>query len=483
MYRPGVTREARERARVTGELGGRLAGLTLPKQVLLLALWPFLEQILGFLVATVDLVLATRMSDGIERVAILDALGLGGYAVWLMMLVQGAVGTGVMALVSRAAGARNQEEATEGLSQGLMVGFLTGAAAGLIIRLLLDSLIGVFGLTEAATAHAHDYLSVLVLICPIIGTMLAATNALRAIGDTLSPFLAMVVVNLVNVFLSWLLVLGPEPFGDMGVRGLAWGTVIGWLAGLATVLAILWKMRLAKGDGVGLSLRACRFRPHWHTMRRIARVGIPQAAEMFGMWLIHSVTLNYIARLAVSGTMGAHFIAIRIESLSFLPGFAIGTAGATLVGQYLGAENPDKAARAVRMCWKFAAIFMGLIGLAFLIWPEAMVRLILPASDAEAEAVINRATPLIVLCGVMQPILATCMVMKICLRGAGATRTVMKGAFASMIFFRIILVAIGVQVFHFDLLGIWILMFCDITVQAVVFTWIHFRGGWKETVV
>jgi Na+-driven multidrug efflux pump len=60
---------------------------------------------------------------------------------------------------------------------------------------------------------------------------------------------------------------------------------------------------------------------------------------------------------------------------------------------------------------------------------------------------------------------------------------VMKGSFASMIFFRAIMVPVGVNFFNFDLLGIWILMFCDITVQALVFVWVHFRGDWKSAVV
>lgn len=485
MHRPGVTVEARERARIPGELGGKLAGLSLSRQVVTLATWPFLEQILGFLVATVDLVLSTRMSAGDNRVAILDALGLGGYVVWLMMILQGAVGTGVMALIARAAGARDQELATKGLSQGLLVGAAAGVASGVLIWLLLKPLIASFGMEPAAAGHAYDYLSVLCLICPIVGMMLAATNALRAIGDTRTPFVAMVVVNVVNALLSWLFVLGPEPFGGLGVRGLAWGSVLGWLAGLVSVL---WFLRQREGggaheDGVELSLRQCQFRPEWPTMKRIARVGAPQALEMFGMWLIHSVTLGFVAKLAVGGTMGAHFIAIRIESMSFLPGFAIGTAGATLVGQYLGASNPEKAALAVRLCWRYAAIFMGAIGVAFLVWPQGMVGLILPATDPEAAEVIHRASPLVFLCGLVQPILATCLVMKICLRGAGATRTVMMGSFGSMIFFRALLVPLGVTYFGLDLLGIWILMFCDVTLQAVVFTWIHYRGRWKEIMV
>ena len=108
MARPGKIIEAEQRSsiqEVDGTLAGRLGRMSLGRQVITLAIWPLLEQILSFMVNTVDLILATRMADGDTRVAVMDALGLGGYAMWLMMILQGAVATGVLAIVARAAGA------------------------------------------------------------------------------------------------------------------------------------------------------------------------------------------------------------------------------------------------------------------------------------------------------------------------------------------------------------------------------------------
>ena len=86
MPGPGVTAEARARRPPPGELGGRLGGLSLRRQVMVLATWPLLEQLMGFLVSAVDLILAGRMTEGAERIAVMDALGLGGYVAWLMMI-------------------------------------------------------------------------------------------------------------------------------------------------------------------------------------------------------------------------------------------------------------------------------------------------------------------------------------------------------------------------------------------------------------
>ena len=453
--------------------------------MLVLAAWPLLEQLMGFLVSSVDLILAGWASEGVERIAIMDALGLAAYVAWLMMILQGAVGTGVMALISRAAGARDQAVASSALGQGLLVGFLTGLAAGLAIRASLGLIVSAFALSDLAAVHAMDYLSTLVWMCPFLGVMLAATHALRAIGDTRTPFFAMLVVNVVNICLSWLFVFGPEPFGGMGVRGLALGTVLAWSVGMFLVLGILMRERKCgdEEDGVELCLRHCSLRPDSTMMRRILRVGLPQGLEMLGMWAVNAVTLRAVASLSPDGTLGAHLIAIRVESMSFLPGLAIGTAAAALAGQYLGAQNPAMAIRAVRMCWRYAAIFMSVLGIAFLTVPELLVGFIVPGSGEDAALLIGMAAPLVFICGVNQPMLATTMILKHSLRGAGATKVVMRYAFVSMIFFRGIVVPVAVTFFDVGLRGVWIIMFMDVWLQAILFARIHFKGDWVHTKV
>lgn len=489
MARPGKTIEASERSSIQlaneGLLAGRLGRLSLGRQVVTLAIWPFLEQILGFLVATVDLLLATRMAEGDSRIALMDALGLGGYLVWLMMILQGSVASGVLAIVSRASGARNQEEARKGLAQGLLTGLLTGTISGFIFRLSLPLIITIFALSPEAAVHAENYLNILCWTCPCMGVLFSANNALRGTGDTRTPFVVMLAVNLINAVFSFLFVFGPEPIGGQGIEGLAWGTLLAWGAGAVIILIILLLKNPDTDDseGVTLSLRGQSWRPQRAMISRIAKVGLPQGVEMLGMWLIQAYTVNFITRLPIQGALGIHFIAIRVESLSFLPGFAIGAAGATLVGQYLGARNPTMALKALRTAWLYALIFMSSIGIFFLIAPEVMIRLILPETDAQATRLIELAVPLIFLCGVFQPALATSIVMKTCLRGAGATNTVMIWSFISLFVFRAVGVTIGTVYFNIGLTGIWVLMSIDLAVQAIIFTIIAHRKKWMEITV
>lgn len=473
MDKPGITVEASER----GEeilLAGKLGGMTLSMQVLTLAMWPLLEQILSFFVGMTDILIAGRMAVGEERVAILDAMGLGGYVGWFIYIFQGAVATGVMALVSRASGARDLQLASRGLGQGLWLGAAAGCVAFIVLQLGASFLIRWMGLIPAAAIEAERYIRMLAWSGPFAGSMFAVNAALRGSGDTITPFLAMLVVNVVNVACSVLLVFGSSPFGGHGVAGIAMGTVVGWAAGLVTVVVIL---AVKKGDGLRWSRAGLAF--HRETILRIWRVGVPQAVEIAGMWAIHSYGLRVISNLRDQGALGAHFIAIRLESMSFLPGFAIAAAASALTGQYLGAGSKEMAVKAVRFSWKLAVGLMAFMGLCFVIGRQWLIGLMAPGSGLHADL----AGPLLVVCAFTQPFFATCIILKTTMRGAGATKMVMSWAFGSMLFYRIGVLWVLSHYGWVSLTGVWMVLGLDLVTQAAVFTRLHFKGRWLDSEV
>lgn len=473
MDKPGITVEASGRGEEI-RLGGKLGEMSLRKQVLTLAMWPLMEQVLAFFVGMTDILIAGRMAEGAERVAVLDAMGLGGYVGWFINIFQGAVATGVMALVSRATGARDKKLANRGLGQGLWLGTAAGLVAFFTLQFGGIYLIRWMGLTSAAAIEAKTYIHYLAWTGPVAGGMFAVNAALRGSGDTKTPFMAMVVVNVVNMVCSVLLVFGPEPFGGMGVKGIALGTVIGWAAGLVTVVVML---ALKKREGLKWTRRGLVF--HSETVMRIWRVGVPQAIEIAGMWTIHSFGIRVISSLAQEGALGAHFIAIRLESMSFLPGFAIAAAASALTGQYLGAGSKEMAVKVVRFCWKFAVVLMVVMGVFFVVAREWLIGLMAPGSLVHMDL----AAPLLVVCAFTQPLFATCMILKTTMRGAGATKMVMRWSFGSMLFNRVALLGIIAYFGWINLTGVWIIFGFDLLTQAVIFIRLHFRGKWLDAKV
>jgi putative MATE family efflux protein len=470
MSKPGASVEASQRAAEV-RLGGPLAGMPLSRQVLALAMWPLLEQVLTFFVGLADLLIAGRMAEDAESVAVLDAMGLGGYVAWFFNILQAAVATGVMALVSRATGGGDPALARRGMGQGFWLGMLAGTASMLILLGCASLLIRWIGLGAEAADQARQYLKVLALGGPFSGAMFAVNAALRGSGDTRTPFLAMIVVNGVNIALSWAFVFAPAPLGENGIAGIAAGTVCGWAAGLLTVIVLSGRKM-----GNGLRLTRDSLRPDPETMRRIVRVGAPQSLEIGCMWMIHAFSIRVIAGMGIEGALGAHILAIRVESMSFLPGFAIATAAAALAGQYLGAGSREMAVRAVRLCWKSAVILMSSMGMLFVIFRDALITWMAPGSGIH----VSLAAPLLVVCALTQPFFATCITLKTSMRGAGATHMVMRWSFASMLFYRVLVLGFLSSSTGFTLTTVWIVLSLDLATQAAIFARLHFRGKWLD---
>ena len=455
-------------------LAGRLGELSLARQVLFLAIWPLLENALTFLVGVTDIMVSSRMATAEARVAVLDAMGLGGYVGWFFNILQGSVAVGVMALVSRASGARDTLLARRGLCQGLWLGLAAGFGSFVLLQFGSALLIRKMEMSPQATVYAQQYLTILAWSGPFSGAMMALNAALRGSGDTRTPFLSMIVVNVVNAGLSTLFVFGPAPFGGHGVSGIAFGTVCGWAAGLFSVSLVLAMRKGVDENVLRWSRETLSF--HRETMLRIIRVGIPQSMEVAGMWLIHYYGIQTISHLPAHGALGAHIIAIRVESMSFMPGFAIATAAAALAGQYLGAGSKVMAVKVVRFCWKINVAVMAMLGICFVVFRESLVGIL--AGDSQEH--LSMATPLLIVCAFSQPAFATCILLKTTMRGAGATRLVMTWAFSIMLIFRIGVLSYWNATGTLTLVGVWTVFAIDLTVQALVFSWLHFRGNWLD---
>jgi len=472
MAKPGITIEASGRAVGEVLLAGKLGGLSLTRQVVTLAVWPLLENVLAFFVGLSDQLLSGRIVlGGSEQVAILDAMGLCGYVAWSFNILQGAVATGVMALVARATGSRDPLLANRGLGQGLWLGLAAGLCSFLILYSGIDLLIRAAGLTPAAAMQATRFMKVYAFTGPFSGAMFAINAALRASGDTRSPFLAMVIVNVVNIIVSFLLVFGPAPLGGHGTGGIAAGTLTGWICGLLASALMLGHRR-----ETGLRWSRFALKPHLETMMRIVRVGWPQSLEILIMWLIQFYGVHVITKSAAEGSLAAHMLAIRVEAMSFMPGFAIATAAAALTGQYLGAGSKEMAMKAVRLCWKMALGLMSFIGLGFVCFRHGMIELMAPNNPT----LVDLAAPLLLVSAVTQPFFATCIIFKTSMRGAGATTAVMRWSFGSMFFYRVGVLWWFVNHGGIALIQVWIVFGLDLFTQAIVFSWLHFRGKWLD---
>ena len=133
-------------------------------------------------------------------------------------------------------------------------------------------------------------------------------------------------------------------------------------------------MVLLIGRG-GIKLHLHRLQPHWHDMKRILRIGLPNAGESMINWAANFFLLNIVNRtVPVNVAAAAHTNAIRIESISYMAGFAIAVATTTMVGQSLGMKDPRRATRSAYLAYAIGGGFMTFIGLLFIFFSRYAAR-------------------------------------------------------------------------------------------------------------
>jgi putative MATE family efflux protein len=480
---------------------GRLAGLTMGGAIWVLS-WPIMvESALNSLVGLTDTTLAARLPEG---EAATDAIGGASYMMWFIGLIIMAMGVGATALISRSMGKGRLAVANAALGQTLLLAVTIGGATGAFIALIAPYLPAIIGLSPEAAPMFTQYMRIIAAGVPFMGILFAGIACARGAGDSVRPLHAMVLRNVVNIFVSFALcgvdigyttvtddgpvttTLLRNPFEfDLGVLGIALGTVIGDAVGAGV---ILWMA----GRGVwGIRLRRARILPHWHTVRRLVRLGVPNFLETLGMWFGNFLILLIVGRLALDaagGMVGSHIVAIRIESFSFLPGFAMGMAAATLAGQYLGAGSPGRAIRAVLICALIGGGFMGFIGLLFVLFPRAIT-----GTLTQVPSHLEQVPILLIICGVVQVPFGLGLVFRSALRGAGDVRVVMLLTWITTYLIRLPLawVLSGVVIplpgggeianplgLEPSLSRLWIAMCAELFIRGIIFTVRFGQGTW-----
>ncbi|MGD2207080.1 MAG: MATE family efflux transporter, partial [Anaerolineae bacterium] len=391
--------------RVAGSTRPQLSQAAIRRDVLQLALPATGEQLLSMMVGVVDTFLVGHLGA-----APLTAVGLANQWVFMAMTLFGAIATGATALIARFIGAGEPREADQVLRQAMLLGALIGAIATALGVALAQPAITLLGAQNEVIGLGSDYLRLVSSIFFFSTLMFVGNASMRGAGDTRTPLYVMLVVNILNIVVAWTAINGHFGFPKLGVVGSALGAATGRFVGGVLVITILLKGRS------GIRLRLTSLRPDWDLIRRILRVGLPTGMEQLLFRTGHMVFARILAEL---GTVAyaAQQVAINTLSLSFMPGFGFALAATTLVGQGLGAEDPEDAQRRGYTAYRLGAGLMSVIGLAIVLFPSQLMGFFTDDPQVVALGIM----PLRVL-GAIQPVLAAAMIFAGGLRGAGDTR-------------------------------------------------------------
>lgn len=372
----------------------------------LLAIPMMLEMAMEAVFAVVDIAFVSRL--GTNAVA---AVGLTEALVTVLYAVAIGLGMGVTAMVSRRIGAKDREAAAQVTGQAIWIGGAVAVVIGVCGVIFAADLLRMMGASDEVVAEGKGFMAMLLGGSASILYLFLLNAAFRGAGDAPVALRSLALANAINIGLDPCLIFGLGPFPELGVTGAAVATTIGRGIGVIYLVNYLF------GGNGRLHFAIRHLVPVPRLILRLLRIsvgGIGQFLISTSSW----IALMRIVALYGSAPIAAYTIALRLIEFAILPAWGLGNAAATLVGQNLGADKPERAERSVWRASRYNAIFMTIAGIVMIVLAPQIVALF---SD-EAE-VIRYGTSCLRILGVGYPMYAVGMIIIQALNGAGDTTT------------------------------------------------------------
>ncbi|MBK9168889.1 MAG: MATE family efflux transporter [Bryobacterales bacterium] len=365
-----------------------------------------LEMVMESLFAVVDMLFVARL--GQDAVA---AVGLTESMVTILFAIALGLSMATTATVARRIGEKDPEAAAVAAVQALIAGVAVSVAVGIVGFIYAEDLLRLMGASPQVIEQGRGFTTItLGLSAPLI--LIFLLNAVfRGAGDAAIAMRVLWLANLLNIVLDPCFIWGLGPFPELGLTGAAVATAIG--RGLAVAYQV-W-MLFGGRSRVPVTRRSLRLDPAvLSSLIRISLPGMAQYAIATASW----VGLVRIIAVFGSPALAGYTIAIRIVVFAILPSWGLSNAAATLVGQCLGANKPDRAEDSVWRTGISNAVFLGSLGLIFIFGAGPVVRIF--TSDPEVVAI---ATTCLRYVAYGYPFYAIGMVVVQAFNGAGDTLT------------------------------------------------------------
>ncbi len=444
------------------------SGGGLTRTVLTLATPAIGEGLLTTMVLFANTLFLGRLQDDVA----LAAVGLSSTLLWIANGLFTAVGVAATAMVARFVGRKEPQMAARVAAQALVLG--TVAALGIAVAgvLLSDNLLRLMGAEAEVVRQGSLYINVILASSILSFPTFVASGIMRGAGDTRTPMLIALLQNVWNVVAGYSLIFGVGRLPMLGLLGAGVATsTAGALAGCLSLGALFTGRTPLQVEPRSLLI--------WDgTLAwRIVRLALPNLAREAVNRTGHILFMRIVAALGTVA-LAAHQIAVRVESLSYMPGWGFSLAAATLVGQSLGRGEEETAVAAVQRTSALACAVMGIIGLSFAFFSKEMVAVF----GANPET-LSLASMALQIAALEQVPLALNMVLSAGFQGAGDTRTPMYVTLFGVLIFRVAVVyalAIGLG---WGLRGVWLGTAADWAARAML-TVVLFRiGRWREASV
>jgi putative MATE family efflux protein len=321
-----------------------------------------LEMIMESLFAVVDVYWVSRLNDN-DAVA---TIGLTESVLTLVYSLAIGLSMGATAMVARRVGEKDFAAAKVAAAQAIYIGLGISLLVSIVGIFFAEDILRLMGASESLIANNSGYTRWM-LTGNITIMMLFLINAIfRGAGDASLAMRSLWLANILNIALGPIFIFGLGPIPAMGVEGAAIATTIGRGSGVIYQVFHLFRGKgMIKFDRLNIPLRL-------DIVVRLIKVSTGGMAQ----FIIGSASWIFLVRIMSdfgSATVAGYTIAIRLIVFAILPAWGMANAAATLVGQNLGAGHPDRAEKSV---WRSAflnMLFLGSIGVVFLIFAKPII--------------------------------------------------------------------------------------------------------------
>jgi putative MATE family efflux protein len=436
------------------------------KAIFMLSIPMILEMMMESIFAIVDIAYVSRVS--VNAVA---TIGLTESVITLVYAIAIGLSMAATAVVARRVGEKDLKGAREAAMQAILLGIAVAVSIGVIGFLYSKEILALMGGQPDLIAEGYGYTQLLIGGNITIVLLFLINAIFRGAGDASVAMWTLVLSNGLNIILDPIFIFGWGPVPEFGVMGAAIATNIGRGTAVIFQLGILFfgwsRIKLGVSDIV---LRIS-------VMLNLIKVSLGGIAQ----FLIGTSSWVFLMRLMSefgSEVLAGYTIAIRVMMFTFMPAWGMSNAAATLVGQNLGAKQPERAEKSVWITGKFNAIFMLAVSLIYLFFATEIIGLFTDTTSV----VTNGALCLqVVAAGYL--FYAYGMVISQAFNGAGDTKTPTKINFIAFWIFQLPFAYLAAITFELGALGVFLaITLAEVMLSVIAIIWFR-KGHWKKVQV
>ncbi len=435
--------------------------------IVLLAIPMILELSLESVFAVVDMFFVGKL--GANAIA---TVGLTESAIAIVYSMAIGLSTAATAVVARRIGEKDPEGAAHAGAQSMVLALIITIIISLCGIFFAADILRIMGAQEEVVKEGTSFTRIMLGGSVVIILLFLINGIFRGAGDAAMAMRSLWIASILNIILCPLLIYGYGPFPELGLKGAAIATTIGRGTGVLYQLYHLYK-----GKGT-IKLRSFHFNWDLPVMKTLAGVAWPATLQFIiqsGSWIVLAIL---VATTGGTDASAGYQIAIRNVVFFILPAWGLSNAAATLVGQNLGAQQPERAEQSVLMATKYNAIFMTGVTLLFLLFASPIVSIYTsdPAVHAYGVLALRIVGSGFIFYGIG-------MVMIQALNGAGDSKTPTWINLACFWFFQIPLAYVLAKIVGIGPEGAFIGIPVAETAIAVAAYYYFKKGKWKKVKV